>query len=58
MELVGDFNPDHISVVCFDEWSWELPIDADSFLGLNTVGSDIALSDSEVVGPGSSRQRA
>ena len=58
VELVGDFDPDHVSVVGFDKWPWELPIDADSLLGLNTVRSDIALRDSEVVGPSSSSQRA
>lgn len=58
VELVGDFHPNHISVVRFDERSWELAVDADSLLGLDTIGSDIALSYREVIGPGSSCQQA
>ena len=58
VELVNDFHADHISVVCFNEWSWELSVDADSCLGLDTISSDIELSYCEVIGHGSSCQRA
>ena len=58
VELVGDFHPDHISVVCFDERSWELSVDADSLLGLDTVGSNITLGDFKFIGSCSTRERA
>lgn len=59
LKFVCDFDPDHISVVCFDQWSWELSIDTtDGLLGLDAIRSDIALSNGEVVRSSSSRQMA
>jgi hypothetical protein len=48
-ELVGDLYLDFIAVVGFKEGSRVLAVDADCSLGLDTIGTDVALCDGEVV---------
>jgi hypothetical protein len=48
-KLVRDLHPDHVSIVCFNEWAWILSVDANSLLGQDAIRTNIAFGDCEIV---------